>query len=102
MKLRIDPNAEAEAREAAAWYEQQRSGLGLEFLAAVDEAVQRIRHDPHRFGRLETLPEEENVRRLILDRFAYAMIYELGHEEIRLLAVAHTRRRPGYWQHRHS
>jgi plasmid stabilization system protein ParE len=76
MKLRLDPRADAEIREAAAWYERQRVGLGIEFIAAIDAAVQRIRQQPQRYSRLETLPEEENIRRLLLDRFPYAVIYE--------------------------
>jgi hypothetical protein len=66
MKLRIDPAAEEETQEAAEWYEDRRLGLGLEFLAAVDAGVQRIRHDPLAFPLLETLPEEHNVRRFVL------------------------------------
>ena len=101
MNLLIDPAAEEETREAAAWYEQQRPGLGLEFLAAIDTAIQRIRRAPAQFSRLETLPEEESVRRALTDRFPYAVIFEEGEEEIRVLAVAHTRRRPNYWRRRH-
>ncbi|MEX0641156.1 MAG: type II toxin-antitoxin system RelE/ParE family toxin [Pirellulales bacterium] len=100
MKLRIDPEAEAETREAAVWYERERAGLGLELLAAVDSAVQRIRQTPERFPRLETLPDEENVRRLLLQRFPYAIIYETTQDGIRILAVAHTRRSPDYWKDR--
>lgn len=100
MKLRIDAEAEAEMRDAALWYEEQRAGLGLEFLGAVDTAVGRICDSPGRFGRLETLPDEVAVRRLLLDRFPYAIVYESTQEEIHILAVAHTRRRPNYWKQR--
>ncbi len=100
MKLQIDPEAAAETREAAAWYEKQTDGLGLEFLADVDDAIQRIRREPDRYARLETLPEEENVRRFLLKRFPYAVIYEVGAGEVHILAVAHTKRRPNYWRDR--
>ena len=100
MKLRIDPAAEEEAQHAARWYEDRRSGLGLEFLAAVDTGVQRIRNDPLAFALLETLPEEPNVRRFLLRRFPYAIIYEIVPNEIRILAIAHTHRRPQYWKKR--
>jgi hypothetical protein len=46
MTLRLDPQAEAEIREAAAWYEAQRAGLGQEFISAVNSAVARIRKHP--------------------------------------------------------
>ena len=67
---------------------------------AVDEAVQRIRIDPLAFALLETLPDEPNVRRFLLNRFPYAIIYEVVSTEIRILAVAHARRRPQFWEKR--
>jgi plasmid stabilization system protein ParE len=100
MKLRIDPAAEEEARQAAQWYEDRRRGLGLEFLVAVDAALQRIRDDPHQFPTLETLPDEPHVRRFLLKRFPYLIIFEVASPEIRILALAHTRRRPHYWKKR--
>ena len=100
MKLRIDPEAAMELRAAAAWYEERRVGLGVELLAAVDSAIQRICQSPHGYPRLETLPEEESVRRLLLRRFPYSVIYEATIDEVRVLAVAHTRRRPNYWNRR--
>ena len=100
MKLHIDPAAEEEARHAAQWYEERRRGLGLEFVAAVDAGLQRIRHNPLAFARLETLPEETNVRRFLLRQFPYAIIYEFLAKEIRILAIAHVRRRPQYWKER--
>jgi toxin ParE1/3/4 len=100
MKLRIEAEAEAELRDAASWYESRRTGLGLEMLAEVDEGIERIRRTPFQFARLETNPDEQTVRRLLLRRFPFQLIYEVAKEEIQLLAVAHTRRRPGYWKHR--
>ena len=100
MKLRIDAAAREELREAAARYNLQRNGLGLEFLAEVDRGVQRIRRAPLQFPQLESVPEEPNVRRLLLKRFPFALIYEAREMEICILAIAHTSRRPGYWRGR--
>lgn len=100
MKLRIGPEAEDETRAAALWYEQQRSGLGVEFLTAVDVAIQRIRQAPLRFAHVESLPEEHNVRRVLVDRFPFMLVYVVQGDEIRIVAVAHTSRRPGYWRNR--
>jgi len=101
MKLRIHAAAEQEAQQAAQWYEDRRVGLGFEFLAAVDTALQRIGDDPLQFPILETLPDEPSVRRFLLKRFPYTIIYEVVSPEIQVLAVAHVRRRPQYWKKRH-
>ncbi len=79
-----------------------RGGRALvsEMLAAVDAGIQRILRDPKRFSLLETLPPEEGVRRLLLKRFPFSIVYEIGDEEVQILAVAHGRRRPGYWKGR--
>jgi hypothetical protein len=53
MKLRIHAEAEEETQQAAQWYEDRRYGLGFEFLAAADVALQRIRDDPLQFPNLE-------------------------------------------------
>ena len=100
MTLRLDPAANAETHEAAVWYEEQQHGLGVEFLAAVDSAMHQIEQSPQRYARLETIPEEADVRRLVLDRFPYAIIFEAVEDEVRILAVAHTHRRPNYWKGR--
>ena len=100
MKLRIVAEAEEELRDASAWYEGRQGGLGVELLAAVDEAVRRIQQAPRQFARVEAMPDEENVRRLLLRRFPFKLVYEIGDDEIRVLAVAHMQRRPGYWKHR--
>jgi plasmid stabilization system protein ParE len=102
MTLRIEAAAEAEAMEAAQWYERQRTGLGLEFLVAVDEAIQQIVRSPQRFPLLESLPDQSSVHRCLLARFPYAVIYDCSATEIRILAVAHTRRRPNYWENREN
>jgi toxin ParE1/3/4 len=102
MKLRIDPAAKLELAHAAGWYEDRRRGLGLEFLAVVDAALQTICGNPLRCAHLETLPEEPGVRRVLLNRFPYAIVFEVAVDEVWILAIAHTRRRPGYWHDRRS
>jgi toxin ParE1/3/4 len=100
MKLRIDAEAQAELQEAVLWYESRRTGLGLELLAEVDEGIERIRKTPFQFARLETMPDEQTIRRLLLRRFPFKLIYEVVEDELHVLAIAHTQRRPGYWKHR--
>jgi plasmid stabilization system protein ParE len=100
VKLRIDAAASDEARAAALWYDDQRAGLGGEFLATLDAAIKRIGEDPQTGSRLETLPDAPNVRRLQLRRFPFLIVYEIAGDEVRIVAIAHSRRRPNYWKGR--
>ena len=99
MKLRVLSTAEAEATEAACWYDDQSSGLGTLFLAEYAAALSAIEIDALRFGLLETEPTGR-FRRCLLRRFPFAVIFEILPEEVLVLAVAHTSRRPGYWRDR--
>ena len=65
------------------------------FLADVDDAVRLLL----RFPRLG-FPLRDNLRRLLLKVFPYRIIYRVEGEEIVVYAVAHVRRRPGYWRQR--
>ena len=99
MILRVLSIAEAEATEAASWYDDQSIGLGELFLAEYAAALSAVEVAPLRFGLLETEPAGR-FRRCILRRFPYAVIFEVLSEEILVLAVAHTSRQPGYWRDR--
>jgi plasmid stabilization system protein ParE len=90
----LDP-AEEEMRAAAAYYEAQVPGLGQEFLREVQRAIERIAEHP----RSGTLVHGE-VRRCLVGRFPFGILYRLDPEETVVLAVMHLRRRPGYWQDR--
>ena len=99
MKLRVLSTAEAEATEAACWYDDQAIGLGELFLSEYAAALSAIEVDPLRFGLLET-ETAGRFRRCILKRFPYTVIFEILSEEVVVLAVAHASRRPSYWRDR--
>ena len=100
MILQIHPKAENEVRSAARWYEKQRAGLGLEFLATVDAGMARIESDPRWFPRLETWHGDGDVRRLVLPRFPYVIVFEVIDEIINVWSIGHSQRKPGYWSSR--
>ncbi|MFN8633518.1 MAG: type II toxin-antitoxin system RelE/ParE family toxin [Chloroflexota bacterium] len=91
----LHPEAEAEIDAAAAVYEAQQSGLGTSFVAAVEHAVSFMRTYPESGARV-TGP----YRRVLVRRFPYAVVYRLDPEHAFVIAVAHVRRRLGYWLHR--
>ena len=76
------------------------SGLGLTFLAAVDGAVEYLAAWPESGSAVPGVRASLPVRQLPVSRFPYRIVYMIDSEELRVLAVAHTRRRPGYWRSR--
>ncbi|MDV6317953.1 hypothetical protein [Chromohalobacter sp. HP20-39] len=98
--VRILEDASQEAIEAAAWYEYEQPGLGTEFFAAVDAAIDVIEEN---LIPLAPLPEEAGnigAKRLILERFPYDIVVIELPEETVVIAVAHHSRKPGYWLER--
>lgn len=89
------PAAEAEALEAAKYYEARAQGLGAEFRLELDAAVSFIRRHPE-----AAATERGTLRRKRLNRFPYTLLYALERDEIHIYAVMHHRRRPGYWMPR--
>jgi toxin ParE1/3/4 len=98
--LRIDAEAHEELWAAISWYEQQRVGLGREFLAAVDRTYDQIDESPRTWPLAPGIPEHLGVRRQLVRRFPYAIYFLELRDETRVLAIAHDRRRPGYWRRR--
>jgi toxin ParE1/3/4 len=85
--------AERELAEAVEFYESARLGLGEEFLEEVEHATVFLGRYPEAAPRVGGA-----IRRFVLPRFPYFLIYRpLGSGRIRILAVAHQRRRPLYW-----
>jgi toxin ParE1/3/4 len=94
------PAARAELDAAADWYELERPGRGQRFYAAVERAVQLIAAFPAAGPAFPDIPLEHGVRRLIVRGFPFVLAYRVLGDTLRIDAVAHTRRRPGYWRHR--
>jgi toxin ParE1/3/4 len=87
------PLAEKELIDAAVYYEEQESGLGGEYLAEVEYAIIFIAQYPK-----AGFTVKGSLRRLTLPKFPYYLLYRiLGNAQIRVLAVAHHKRRPQYW-----
>jgi len=84
--------AQQELDDAVVWYNEQAAGLGHEFLDELDRAVRRAVAFPM------SCPEmEPGVRRCLLARFPYGLIYGVDNETIVVVAVAHLHREPRYW-----
>jgi plasmid stabilization system protein ParE len=96
LTIRISAEADAEMAEAARWYEAHRAGLGVELLDAVDAAVAQVAELP-RMGSPVPGVSDPAVRRRPVRRFPYHVVYVELPDRLQILAIAHDRRRPGYW-----
>lgn len=86
--LRTEAEADRELEEAIRRYEGQRLGLGAEFLAAVDEVLERIQLLPKIGARVPRVPVDVAARRVSVDRFPYHIVYLETADAIRVLAFA--------------
>jgi hypothetical protein len=87
--------AEAELNRTIAYYEARQLGLGLEFSEEVYAAVDRILGYPEAWTSIRP-----NTRRALLNRFPFAVIYQIKPDLLNILAVADLRRLPEYWKGR--
>jgi toxin ParE1/3/4 len=98
--VRIEPEATEELAAAAEWYEHRREGLGRELLAAVDAVLAMVAHDAGRFPPYPGSDPRLAVRRAGTPRFPFSIAFIELDSVVRVVAIAHERRRPGYWRHR--
>ena len=94
-QLSLHPDAEIDALNGYEWYADRNPTAADSFRMAIKAAGQIIRRDPtvwpvHKFG----------TQKFRLRQFPYKLIYIIEEGQILVLAVAHDRRRPGYWKKR--
>jgi plasmid stabilization system protein ParE len=95
LELRVEPEAEAEAEEAAAWYDIRNPGLGEEFLRSFEAVLNRIQRNPKAYGTVY-----RSVRRATLRRFPYNVFYTVLKDEVVVVACIHGKRDPRRWKQR--
>ena len=95
MTYSFHPEARQEYMDAAEYYSDIRSILGVAFSADIESVIQRICDGPTHWGFLE-----RDVRRCPAKRFPYAVLYTVEGEHFFIIAVMHSSRRPGYWRDR--
>jgi toxin ParE1/3/4 len=95
MRVEFFPAAEQELLDAAAEYEVRLSGLGRDFILEIERLSSVLIQLPSLGEKLDPIH-----RRIPLRRFPYALIFRRDGEVIRIVAVAHRRRRPRYWSPR--
>jgi hypothetical protein len=96
-QLRFEGEAERELDEAAQRYEEQRPGLGNRFLHEVELTTERIRQFPGVGAPVKHVPADLGTRQAPVKDFPFQVVYLSTADAIRVLAIAHYRRRPGFW-----
>jgi toxin ParE1/3/4 len=95
MKYEFHPEALQEYRQATTWYAQRDPRVALEFVEAVEEAIERILEAPTRWRVIE-----EDIRRCLTHIFPYAILYTIEPDFLLIVAVMHCSREPEYWKKR--
>jgi plasmid stabilization system protein ParE len=89
-------DAVIEAEAAARWYAERNARAAVRFSLELDAAEAAILKQP------DAWPAFDGTRRYLLRRFPFSVVYRIEASKILIVAVAHERRRPGYWRRRKS
>ena len=95
MTFSFHPEAEEEFRAAIDYYEDREAGLGYAFSLEVFTAIQNIITQPSAWPVME-----DDVRRCLVNRFPFGVLYSLEPTGVFVVAVMHQRRQPDYWRDR--
>jgi plasmid stabilization system protein ParE len=95
MSYSFHPSAEAELEEAENYYDAIDTALGNRFRAEFEASVERILGFPNAWQSLS-----KSIRRRRFTSFPYGVVYRVMAKEIRILAIMHLHRSPGYWKNR--
>lgn len=95
MRYEFHPEALTEYEEAARYYADRDPRVAAQFIAAVEDALDRILDSPTRWRIMD-----EDVRRCLTHVFPYGVLYTIEADFILVVAVMHCSREPGYWKAR--
>ena len=94
-RLVSEPQADLDIEATFHWYENEKSGLGVDFLDELRAAYDQITEGPLKYQELRS-----GIRRALLRRFPYAVYFAIEGNVIVVLAVLHASRDPAEWQRR--
>jgi plasmid stabilization system protein ParE len=95
VAVRIHPAAIEEAEAAYDWYSERSLTAAQGFLEELERAVEVVSETPQRWPQYRA-----GTRRYVFPRFPFFLVYCLRNDQVEVIAVAHGRRRPGYWAKR--
>ncbi len=91
------PGARADFDQACDWYARRSVAAAIGFASVVDAALETIVDDPNRFPRLSG-----SCAYCALKRYPFRIVFREEARQLVIIAIAHAKRRPGYWKHRDS
>lgn len=92
----VDPAALSELQDATVFYiTHSGTALSLAFVTEFERVARLLLVNPHMGA-----AERGGVRQYALRRFPYSIVYQIAGDEVRIIALAHQRRKPGYWRRR--
>lgn len=95
MNVSFHPEAAAEFDEAFDYYEDCQLGLGQQLAQEVEAAIQLVQDYPLAWAMVDG-----SVRRMLIRRFPFGLLYSVNQDEIFILAVMRLNREPNYWKNR--
>ncbi len=95
FEIRLRPESEQDLADAAAWYEEQRPGLGHEFPDEVEATLSSIAETPLMYPGMH-----RNTRRAVIHRFPFSVYFHTDSPSIIVIAIMHGSRNPRRWKNR--
>jgi plasmid stabilization system protein ParE len=95
VKAKLTPEADLDAQDAIRWYDERDRALGDDFLQKVNDCIAAIQENPQKYPILH-----RHMRRGLVRRFPYEIIFEIENDEIIIYAIYHCARDPEVWKHR--
>ena len=95
VPVELHPKAVEEARAIRLWYFEQSRLAASVFVVELDKAIELIGQNP-----MTWLPYVHGTRRYLMRRFPFSVVYVEVGDRVQIIAIAHARRRPGYWHPR--
>lgn len=95
LDIEFHPDVAHEIKSSFQWYQNQADGLGQDYLSELESSFQTIRELPKTWPKFEM-----GLRRFLLSKFPFSVIYQSNVNTIFIVAVMHNSRKPGYWSNR--
>ncbi len=95
VRISFHPKATAELEASSDWYAERSHYAARNFCVAIDVAITNIEADPKRFVRIDARHRACNVQ-----KFPFQIVFRHDGDRVHIVAVAHAKRRPGYWHDR--